>query len=324
MKPVLSQPNHKLVDLALLIACNLIWASQFALVKLVQQEVGPIFATALPMLFATLMLVPFVWTRLRARLREPSDRAATAGITRDDIVGFAILGVLGQVAAQLLVTWGIPFTQASNAALISLALPVATAVIAFLLLRERMSGVRWLGFALAMAGVALCSLNDIRNLDTGSGYLFGNLLVLGGVLGSAFYNVYSKKLLAKFDALEVLFGSYVFVCIFLEPLALLLEPESFAAIGSLSAKAWVGLGLLGLFQYFLSMVIFLTVLARLDATQAALSNYLIPFFGVVIAWLILGERLTSAMLAGGALVLGSTLLVTLAERNASEPTGAET
>jgi drug/metabolite transporter (DMT)-like permease len=320
----LSHPNKKLVDLALLIACNLIWASQFALVKLVQQEVGPIFATALPMLFATLLLVPFVWPRIKARLREPAARAASHGITRSDVMGFAIIGVLGQVAAQLLVTWGVRYTQASNAALISLALPVATAVIAFVVLRERMSGIRWIGFALAMAGVALCSLNDIRNLDTGKSFLFGNLLVLGGILGSAFYNVYSKKLLAKFDALEVLFGSYVFVCLFLEPLALLLEPASFAAMGNLSVKAWVGLGLLGLFQYFLSMVIFLTVLARLDATQAALSNYLIPFFGVVLAWLILGERLTSAMLAGGALVLGSTLLVTLVERGAGENIGAMT
>ncbi|MDZ4693764.1 MAG: DMT family transporter [Deltaproteobacteria bacterium] len=320
----MSSSNKKFVDLALLIACNLIWASQFVLVKLVQQEVGPIFATALPMLFATLLLVPFVWPLIKARLREPASRAASHGLTRGDVMGFAIIGVLGQVAAQLLVTWGVRYTQASNAALISLALPVATAVIAFVLLRERMSVVRWIGFALAMAGVVLCSLNDIRNVDTGAGSLKGNVLVLGGILGSAFYNVYSKKLLAKFDALEVLFGSYVFVCLFLPPLALVLEPASFAAIGSLSVKAWVGLGLLGMFQYFLSMVIFLTVLARLDATQAALSNYLIPFFGVVLAWLILGERLTSAMLAGGALVLGSTLLVTLVEHRASENKGART
>ena len=61
------------------------------------------------------------------------------------------------------------------------------------------------------------------------------------------------------------------------------------------------------------MVLFLNVLTRLDATQAALSNYLIPFFGVVIAGIVLHERLTGFMLAGGALVLASTLLVTVYE-----------
>ena len=61
------------------------------------------------------------------------------------------------------------------------------------------------------------------------------------------------------------------------------------------------------------MVIFLNVLTRLDATQAAVSNYLIPFFGVLIAAVVLHERLTTFMIVGGILVLGSTLLVTVYE-----------
>ena len=36
-------------DWTLLIVCNLIWASQFVLAKLVQEQMGPIFATLLPM-----------------------------------------------------------------------------------------------------------------------------------------------------------------------------------------------------------------------------------------------------------------------------------
>jgi drug/metabolite transporter (DMT)-like permease len=61
------------------------------------------------------------------------------------------------------------------------------------------------------------------------------------------------------------------------------------------------------------MVLFLNVLTRLDATQAALSNYLIPFFGVIIAAVVLHERLTGFMILGGLLVLASTLLVTVYE-----------
>jgi len=59
------------------------------------------------------------------------------------------------------------------------------------------------------------------------------------------------------------------------------------------------------------MVIFLRVLARLDATQAGLMNYLIPFLGVVIAWAVLGERLTLFMILGVMLALVSTLLATV-------------
>ena len=59
------------------------------------------------------------------------------------------------------------------------------------------------------------------------------------------------------------------------------------------------------------MVIFLNVLTRLQATQAALSNYLIPFFGLLIAAIVLHERLTGFMIAGGLLALASTLLITV-------------
>lgn len=298
----------KLRDWSLLLLCNLIWGSQFVLVKLVQDEIGPMFTTAVPMLAATLLLAMVVgWTR-----RTPA--AQRDGIRGADVVGFLIIGILGQVVAQLFATWGTQRSLASNAAVLSLSLPVATALMAFLLLGERMTRVRWLGFALALAGVLVSSGRDLRAADLGDRvYLLGNSMVFLAVLGSAFYNVYSKRLLVRFSPLEVLLGSYVAACLVLVPVAFLVEPEGPARLAALSVRGWTGLALLAVFQYGVSMILFLTVLTRLDATQAAVSNYLIPAFGVVLAALILGERLPPAALVGGALVLASTLLVTVWE-----------
>lgn len=61
------------------------------------------------------------------------------------------------------------------------------------------------------------------------------------------------------------------------------------------------------------MILFLKALDYLDAIQTALSNYLIAFFGVPISAIWLGERMTPLMIAGGALVLLSTLLITVWE-----------
>jgi drug/metabolite transporter (DMT)-like permease len=133
------------------------------------------------------------------------------------------------------------------------------------------------------------------------------------VNGSAFYNVYSKKLLETYSPLRVLLYSYYAVVLFLLPVTLWLEPEGLRELPRFTPAVWGGLVILALAQYFISMVLFLNVLTRLDATQAALSNYLIPFFGVVIAAVVLNEKLTGFMLAGGALVLTSTLLVTVYE-----------
>ena len=305
----MSGASSRLRDWCLLILCNLIWASQFVLAKLVQEQMGPIFATLLPMAIATACLVPLVHRQQRRAGRAPAIGAA-------DILRFAVIGVFGQVVAQLGITWGVGLAPASNAALLSLTLPIATAVIAYLLLGERMTPVRWISFAIAVAGVLQCSGIDWNDLRFASGgVVAGNLLIMSGVLGSAFYNVYGKKLLDRYTPLEVLLYSYYAVLVCLVPLTLYLEPGSFHSVMSFGPKVWLGIALLAGLQYFLSMILFLTVLTRLDAAQAGLSNYLIPVFGVMIAAGVLGERLTARMAIGGLVVLGSTLLVTVYEEH---------
>jgi drug/metabolite transporter (DMT)-like permease len=303
-----ARASSRLVDWALLIVCNLIWASQFVLAKLVQEQMGPIFATLLPMALATLGLVPLV--HARAGRSGPRPRVGAGDIAR-----FAVIGIFGQVVAQLGVTWGVRTAPASNAALLSLTLPIATAIMAYLLLAERMTLVRWVSFALAVAGALQCSGIEWSELRfaSGGGVVTGNVLILLGVLGSAFYNVYSKKLLVRYTPLEVLLYSYYAVLVCLVPLVLYLEPGSFASVASFGPKVWLGIVLLAALQYFLSMVIFLKVLTRLDAVQAGLSNYLIPVFGVLIAAAVLGERLTARMAIGGLVVLLSTLVMTVYE-----------
>jgi drug/metabolite transporter (DMT)-like permease len=300
----------RLRDWGLLLACNLIWASQFVMVKLVQEQMGPVFATFFPMTLATLLLIPIV---RRERRRQNSDDSS-GRMPQKDMLEFILIGVLGQVVAQLFITWGVRLSLASNAALLMLALPVSTAIMAFCFLGERMTPVRWLSFALAIGGVLECSGIDWKELNLTSGqYLLGNLMIFLSVNGSAFYNAYSKKLLSRYSPLQVLLYSYYAVFVFLLPITLKAEPQSFHDLPQFTLVVWLGLMMLALFQYFLSMVLFLNVLTRLDATQAALSNYLIPFFGVIIAALVLHERLTLFMVFGGLLVLASTLLVTVYE-----------
>jgi drug/metabolite transporter (DMT)-like permease len=121
----------------------------------------------------------------------------------------------------------------------------------------------------------------------------------------------------------VLLYSYYAVFAFMLPITLYSEGETFLRIPEFTPVVWAGLAILALLQYSLSMVIFLTVLSRLDATQAALCNYLIPFFGLIIAAVALNERLTLPMIAGGLLVLASTFLITVYEERRRKRSNAD-
>jgi drug/metabolite transporter (DMT)-like permease len=286
----------------LLFACNLMWAMQFTCVKLVQDRVGPLFTVWGPMTIATLLLLPLV-------ARDKGGERAR----RSDWLLIVLLAGLGILPGQLLCTIGTQHSLASNASLIVLTLPVLTAVLAVILLGERMSGLRWVSFAAAILGVVACSITDLKNMNLGGGYLFGNTLILIGITGSAFYNSYSKKLLERISPMRLLFYTYAVTLVLMAPFVAWLEPQSFAAIPHFDLKTWIGMGLLTFFHNYLSMVLFLTALKQLDAIQTALCNYLITAFGVPIAALVLGERLGAMAWLGGVLVLVSTLTVTVFE-----------
>ena len=287
-----------------LFSCNLMWALQFTCIKLVQDQVGYLFTVWAPMTLATVMLYPLV----RAEAKTSPPKAARGW---KDVGLFLVLALVGVFPGQVLITWGTQLSLASNAALLSLTLPVCTAVLAFLLLGEKMTPIRWVSFGLAILGVLFCSNFDLGQLDFGKGFLFGNLLIFSGIVGNSFYNSYGKKVLERYSPMQMLYYTYLAMFVIMTPLTLYQEMDVFARIPHFTVQTWIGLGLLTFFHNYLSMVLFLKALKQLDAIQAALSNYLITFFGLPIAALWLGERLTVMAIVGGFMVLASTLLITI-------------
>jgi drug/metabolite transporter (DMT)-like permease len=296
------------VSWALLIACNLMWALQFTCIKLTQDQVGPYFTVWGPMLLSTIFLLPFVWADLKRdgkRLR--------------DILVFAQLASLGAFPAQVLMTWGTQYSLASNAAILTLTLPVITALFAFLILKEKMNKVRWISFALAITGVILCSSGDIKQMDFSSQYAVGNLLIFIAIIGNSYYNVGIKKIADRYTSMQLVFYTYIAMIILLTPLVLYYEGDAFSRIPSFTAQTWTGIILLTVFHNFLSMILFFKALKVLDAMQVALSNYLITFMGLPIAAIWLHESLSYQVVAGGLLVLVSTLIITVLDYRMSIP-----
>ena len=290
------------VSWTLLIACNLMWALQFTCIKLTQAQVGPYFTVWGPMLLSTIFLIPFVWKDLKKRKEFFKD-----------ILLFIPLALFGAFIAQVFMTWGTQYSLASNAAILTLTLPVITAVFAFLLLKEKMNATRWVSFIIAIIGVLLCSTGDIKQIDFGSKYAVGNLLIFLAILGNSYYNVGIKKIANRYTAMEMVFFTYVIMVVLLTPLVLYYEPDVFARIPSFTQQTWIGMSLLTFFHNFLSMVLFFKALKVLDAIQVALSNYLITFIGLPVATIWLGEKLNTSAIIGGVLVFASTLIITIVD-----------
>lgn len=287
----------------LLALASLMWSGQGTAVKVLDRHLGPIAITFLPFYITTLLFVPLL---LKMRRENPSTPKPSAS----DWVKFVVAGVAGQVLAQLGMTWGISKSLASNGAILNLLIPVISAVLASLMLKERITLLRIASLTIGLVGVLLMSTPDLRQASFGKmQFLAGNLLILCGCLGSSFYNVYCKGLMQRFTEIEILIFSYITASLASLPLLIWAEPFSFHSFRSFDWQSWAAFAFLALFMYGASMLLFFKALQHLDVTTASASLYLVPVFGVFLACVLLGERLNVLAIAGTAIVLLATVLI---------------
>jgi len=287
----------------LLALASLIWSAQGTAVKFLDRHMGPIAITFLPFYITTVLFVPLL---IRKRRANPGARRPTWS----DWGKFALAGVGGQVLAQLGMTWGIYKSLASNGAVLNLMIPVITAVLASFMLHEKLTLLRIAALGVGLVGVLLMSVQDLREssfLDMR--YLAGNGLILVGCFGSSFYNTYCKGLLRRFQEIEILIFSYITASLASVPLLIWAEPFHWNVFNTFDWKAWAAFAFLAILMYGASMLLFFAALEHLDVTVASISLYLVPIFGVLLAAVLLGERLSTAAMVGSGIVLVATVLI---------------
>jgi drug/metabolite transporter (DMT)-like permease len=312
--------RRSLVDLGMLILVNAMWGAQFTAYKLVSSDMGPVTVSAWIFLIAGIVLAPFV---IRERRRDPQAQKSDAHdsdndrslLSKRNLAGFVAISVFGLVPASAFMAWGVARSTASNSALINLTIPIITALLAVAMLGERMTAARWASLLVSLAGVLILSDFDWRHMTlTSNRFLLGNLLVLLSCACSSFYNVCSKELLRRFTPVEVLTIGYFLAALVSIPLLCWIEPFSLPSLHRYSSATWIGLLLLGVFVWGLAMVLWMSLLKRLDVSQASVSVYLLPFLGVLISAIFLGEKITGMMVLGGSVTLAGTILIVSLDR----------
>jgi drug/metabolite transporter (DMT)-like permease len=243
---------------------------------------------------------------------------AAAGVGRRDAAPrrrgdwwrMAGLGVVGNGLFQLCLVHGVHRTSPAHAALLVALSPIFAALLAALLLGERLPPRRIVGIGIAFAGVALI-VSHGGGPASGPTWL-GDLLSLGAALTWALYSVAGKPLLARRSAFEVTTWAMVFGALPLLPLGL---PELARVPWSqLSLGTWALLVYLSVGTLAVANLIWYWALARAATTRVVAFSYLNPVVAAVIA-VALGQEVPTATLAAGALaVLTGVALTQLDQR----------
>src|SRR5690606_5630645 len=142
-------------------------------------------------------------------------------------------------------TLGMVYISASQGALVQASIPAMTALVAALWLRERASGLRWLGIAMSIAGVLIVFSGGAA--DSGEASQTGNLLIFASVVCWALYTALVKRV-AAFDSLVITVAVMGTGAILLLPIAgyeLIAAHLAGESLQSLPLMGWAGMLYLG-------------------------------------------------------------------------------
>ncbi|MCU0819564.1 MAG: DMT family transporter [Beijerinckiaceae bacterium] len=232
----------------------------------------PIFITAGRAAFAGVLSVGYLaLTRAPRPDRSQVFRLLQAGL--GIVIGFPLF--LGLAVRHV---------DAVHASVITGALPLATAVLAALMLRERASRAFWgaaiLGFALVLAYAWLAG-------DGGKGLSLADLALLAGVGSAAFGYIKGAEVSRSLGPERVICWVLVLYLPLTVPVTYLARPTDFV-----EPAAWLGFAYVTLFSMWLGFFAWYRGLSA-DPLRVSQVQLVQPFLSMLFAIPILGERMTA-------------------------------
>jgi O-acetylserine/cysteine efflux transporter len=285
-----TQDSSRVLAMASIVATAALWGVSTPLVKQLVDTVPPCTLAAMRLAIALVVLLPV----LAVQGRRP--RFGWTSV---------LLGLTGVAASQVLQNLGMAQVPAGPTTVVLLAgTVVLTTVLGWAVLGERCSLLVMLAMIGCAVGVALVAI-------AGGAMAFpmeGMLLILGSAAAWAVYAVLGRRANDANPA-EVTAGAFLVGLIALLPFVGYERPAGRAL--SMSASDLLVLVVLGTLVTAGPYLCWAYGIRHLQANEASVLCSVEPAFGLMFAWLLLGEGLSMQKVIGAAVIVASCLLVAL-------------
>jgi len=269
----------------------LFWSLNFIVGKIALRSFPPLLLACVRTTMAAAFILPVYWWKRR---REMVPELWSSGEGRSVV----LIALLGVALNQVLFVLGLSRTSVAHSALVIAISPVLILLISGWLGHEKVSRMKLVGMAIAVAGVGV--LNLAPGKASGASIL-GDTLVFLAALTFALYTVTSKQLAARHGALTLTTFAYLGGALMLAPLTWWLARD-FSFSGA-PVTGWLSIVFMAAFPSVVCYLIYSYALAHIPASRVSVFSYLQPLIAGALAVPMLGEPITSALATGGVLVL---------------------
>ncbi len=279
--------KDSLLHIGALILAMLLWGTSLMSMKLALRAYHP-----LTIVFGRMSIASLVFVLFHKKLRQ-------CRYVKGDWKYLLLIALCEPCLYFVFESYALLYTTASQAGVVTAAMPVIVAFAAVPLLKEKIGPTTIAGFLIAISGIVIISFQSVVT-ENAPNPLLGNLLEFIAMCFAAGYTVLARFLGKRYSAF-VLTASQMFIgTLFFMPMLLLPVtqlPAEFAPIPTvaiLHLGVCVSFGSYSLFNYSLQ---------KIPASQASTYVNLVPRFSVFFSWLILGEVLTGFQRIGILVVL---------------------
>lgn len=268
----------------------LFWGSSFVAIEVGLHEFPPLHFAGIRYLVAGGLIMSFAVMSAPTILPQ----------NRTDLKLIGIVAVFMIFANHAFLYLGEQIVSGAVASIVLSLSPVLTLVFASLTLERGFPRVHEIvGFVLGLVGVVVIAQPDPGTFDVQ--HLQGIGLVLlaaasfaaGGVLSRT---VRSGLPIQSIQAWAMLGGSTILLTVGQ------LRGESMAGL-EITSTGWISLGYLILFSGIVAYLIYFTLLDRVGPSQLNLVGYLEPMTAALVAWILLGQTITTTMIGGFVLIM---------------------
>ena len=291
-----AQNKSQTVGYLLLIATSVGWGLNWPVTKHLLSELPPLSVRGISGLIGAALLA-LLAVAFKQSLKVP----------RAQWPRLLLLSVLNVTSWMALMGLALVYLPASEAAVMAYTMPVWASVLAWPILGERISLLRVIALAMALAG--LVALMGGGGIDATYGKLPGIMLALTGAFAFALGTVFAKRWPLTLPPLTSAVWQILIGCFPVALAGLLIEQPHFMALSSLG---WALFSYSIVVQFCVAYACWFAALERLPASVAAIGTLLVPVIGVVASAVALGEPLGAAKIAA----LGFTIVgVVMASRS---------
>lgn len=285
-------------DYGRLLALAAIWGASFLFMRIAAPAFGSVNTTFLRVFFALVGLAAMLLL-----LRTPMQ-------FQGKLKSIMVLGIINSGVPFLMYAVVALWLPAGYSAILNATTPLMGALIGFSFFHETLTLRKWAGVMLGLVGIGLIT-------TTGEVDLSGQLTigVLACLIATACYGCagfLTRRWVTErggLDAKLVAFGSQIGAVLFLLPFfgyTLATGP----AVDWAHPGVWASVLAVGFLCTAFAYLLYFRLIADIGPLRSLTVTFLIPPFGILWGYLVLGETLTGGFVFGGAVVCLAVWLVT--------------